>query len=1015
MGAVGAAEQEWTVPPQPAPIVFEVDGEVELDRSSQVPFTAGTRDLIIERAVSDGTVVRAGDPILVFDSRLVAAAAEDRAADLVIAERTLELDRLNLEQQLEDLAAQKDSAEDDLRICRAALAGLTPNDAAAAELARAEQRLAELHAAQAARQAESQRVLSVDGQIPQRDYARAAEAAEVAGLEVELSKLRAQRAAAGDPLHRERLELQERQLVARLGVAPDGSPDTTSGLNGQLAALRAQQERQRVADVIERDRVKRDYHMALRDAYDHTPLTSIELIGTDRTTKVCFLPAGVPPPEGAIADRGQAYDDARGFGWIGTPPPVTLRDGLAVGDAAGKPDAGVALAQGRATWRAHLPDGHYQVVMRFGDGVDWYGAVAHLATAATSASEGTPPPACFVADRLPSGKTLEAKAAIDVSGGWLELRLGDDLVRAIRAPSDGIALPKIGLLAGAHPDWREDQIAFFVDRGHVVVHARVPIPLVPLLAVGGAKAEAAASGATAAARARLAATTMRIRGPDGVEVVGTVSAIVKQPILPWRRPKEWAPNASESLDASANQVDLVVASADALRLPLGAAVRCRAEIALAAPLVALPAHLVEMADDRAWIQPRPAREPVAITAFRAGDWFIAIAGVQPGDRLAPPHVRPEAAGASTQWVGEVVAGKRTPVGLPMSWGRIRELTPEGSQVERGQVIFSLYNPSLESRKDQIEADRKRANQAFLLAAEQRRASAVAAANQHRELSLAERDARLALAVAATPAVDAEDSARVSLSKAELAASLADRELAGAEALKQYDRGQWQEARAGAERAHIDEDKARLDRASARRSGDWLAVATAEDAWRDALDALGLREGEARVDHLDDQVAAAKARLQLDQANNGWWWQGDFNRVKDVRAAASGKLFYLNAWNDRSNAMSKLEKDSEVWGGMNFAEILDMGHLSFRAELPEARFRAIAVGQAVELRFPGLDERRLPGRITALGRAFHLGKDSGAAGQPVANERLLTVTVDFEPPADLQGLLVPGSAGVLVLP
>jgi hypothetical protein len=175
----------------------------------------------------------------------------------------------------------------------------------------------------------------------------------------------------------------------------------------------------------------------------------------------------------------------------------------------------------------------------------------------------------------------------------------------------------------------------------------------------------------------------------------------------------------------------------------------------------------------------------------------------------------------------------------------------------------------------------------------------------------------------------------------------------------------------------------------------------------------MREGDALVSRLDDQVAAASARLQLQQALAGNWAEVEFKKIKDMKAPAAGRVFYLNGWNDQTDQVGKFSKEMYVWGGLSVAEILDMSHLSFRAELPEARYRRLTVGQAVELRFPLLDERTLAGRIASLGRAFHRPKD--VAGAPtIADERDFSITVDFEPPPELQDVLVPGTAGAVTI-
>jgi multidrug resistance efflux pump len=173
-----------------------------------------------------------------------------------------------------------------------------------------------------------------------------------------------------------------------------------------------------------------------------------------------------------------------------------------------------------------------------------------------------------------------------------------------------------------------------------------------------------------------------------------------------------------------------------------------------------------------------------------------------------------------------------------------------------------------------------------------------------------------------------------------------------------------------------------------------------------------------VERRADRVGGLQSRLRLAQALDGNSWEARFRRVKDLRAPTDGRLFYLPGWNDQSEQQQKYQKGFSVWGGATVAEVLDMSHLAFRAELGEPEYRRVKPGQRVDIVFPQFNARRVPGVISAIGHALYVPKDQladNAAGRAAAASRVFNLTVDFTPPSDLAELLVPDTKGVVELP
>ncbi len=1000
LAAAAPGAEAWTAPAAPEAVVLIVPAEVGLDRGQVVTLPADGIGLVGDWNADDGSELDLGDPLVVFDNRVPLEAAHEADDDRAIAERTLKLNLAKLDAQLADLAGQELDAEADLATTEAALAAAPSKSQAASDLASAEARLADLTASAAQRAADATRRLVDIGQASVSAAAEGDRSAAVARLLAQLPAAHARLAAAGDPLAQAALALKQRQLMQQIGLRPDGSQDPSAGFHAKIAALKAEQERQRVADELERDRAGDAYHRAIRDALDHTPIISIAIARADgaQARRFCFASAGAAAPAGATAAGLEAYASSRGWGWsLGAPE---LRATTIAGAA------GVAVAT-HARFRIDVPDGEWRVAVSLGDDDDWYAPSLRLLTA-----RGPERRALYACDHLDAHAATEVQGEVAVAGGYLEVEAGDAHERAIRAPGDGIALGRPWIGPGWRSTWHEDPTAFFADASAITVTARVPIPWVGLLRPAHAPPSGAHLGALAEARERLAIDHVDILAPSGATAAGEVRAIIQTPVVPWRAPPEWGKDSGDPLDFTAYQLEIGVDPAHARSLPIGAAVAVRCTFAIPGGMASVPDQMVVFRDHAAWIQVAGAA-PRPVAAMRLADRVVLAQPLAPGTVLVPPLV-PTNAGPG-RIPGSVIAGRRLPVMLPSTWGRIATLVPEGSRVGKGQVVITLYNPGLESSRHQREQDRRRANQAYLLAQETQHAADVDLANARRQEELAEEQARLGLAQSSLLPQQPIDDAANTLEQQRLEMSASRGEVHGALPLAATDASRATGSKSRLGQAEITLEHRELELAVAQEATDFLAQADAGSTWLGALETLGGREDELKAARLSDRIAASAARLSLTQALAGGWWMTQFERVKDMRAPADGRIFYLNGWNDQTSRVAKFEKDFYVWGGLTVAEVLDMSHLSFQAELPESRWGSLAIGDHVHLRFPQLDDGAIDGRVATLGHVFTRASAALEAGAPVSDLRTVTITIDFRPPAGMADQLVPGTGGVLELP
>ncbi len=369
---------------------------------------------------------------------------------------------------------------------------------------------------------------------------------------------------------------------------------------------------------------------------------------------------------------------------------------------------------------------------------------------------------------------------------------------------------------------------------------------------------------------------------------------------------------------------------------------------------------------------------------------------------------------TASFAGEVVAGARAPLTLPYFWGRISTMVADGSIVKKGEGVVTLYNPDLDTKRDEDRRARAKASQAFLLSAEQRRVKAVQADSQAAEQRVGDQQTGLAWQQAAQVPIASVTECQAALSAAQIRAADATARVQRFGDLSAEQPAEFAGLNLANAQAEVQVRRAALALVAAARAPNWLDGQDKLDAWRAALQLRGDRDQAVALAQADERAAAMKGRITLDRAREGEWKARQFAQIRELKAPADGRLFFATTWNDQSGKREKLAKDLVVWGGLTLGEVLDMRRLDFRAAVPERRYGTLLVGQQVTVVFPQFDGVRVPATLSAIGRAFNAPTDSDSLDRHarITAEREVIVTVALTVPAELQDRLLPGTKGEL---
>lgn len=1005
-------------------------GQTVLDSGATRPVEGSAKGLLVERLGADGRRVGPGDCLIVFDPSQIAAQLDDRRRGAAIVALEYARWRSNRDAELAGLESERRRLRAELAAVRAAIAVQAHADPQRIALLDAQRRQAELDASLAERDARRQADEHARGQISGAGLAAAESAAGLARLGVAGPTLAWQLAVAPnrEPEELALLRVQELSLAARLGLDPTGQESSSLGIGARLTAAQAQLVADAAARRADLDRAEAELRQYERESSDHTPLAWIEIRpegGETPLQRVRFAPADQPEEPGWTIDHGEAFAATSGHGWdraliaselpwraapatAAAATPVTKAAGAATRRADKRGGAkkgpawvgGVALPTGQSTWSMLLPNGRYQVKVGLGDNREWDGP----ALRAEGVAFALPP-------RLPTG-ILESTLTVAVDDGRLDVQVGDGLVKAVRAEAAGIVVHQPGIKPGFRVEDPSRPLAHLVATDSFVVDTQVAQELAPLL-VPGRKAD---TGAKAELLDRVALAGVELVRRDGSRLPAEVVAVGAQSVRWTRGPRSWGEINPD--DALAREVRLRPAAGMRGLLALGENVEVVVRLAPPVGTTILPPHLVHIDRDGALVRVDGQQRPVRaqhVGAHMLVDAELDAASCQePGERdgLAAEI-------AAGRFRGGVVPGLRTRLSISWVWGRVESLVADGSRVEAGQVVLSVYNPQMEKDQERTDRERRAAIRNVVAAAERRRQAQLAARGEHASRIAAETEARVrlrhhldddplgaertgtALRIAAARA----DDAAAALHRLRLLSTPRPDDLA--------------EAQASVARTAIASDRARLEAARQEVSADWAHGQELAATWAERVHELARREAEIAEAAQQERINTLADRIAMERAVEGDWWQRNFAQRRQVKAPVAGRILFLTGWNDQTQRSEKIGSEFPVWSGMSVAEIVDESRLGFTAELPDDTFPHLAKGQACTLELADAPGRTIPATLSDIGRSFTIPRDrlAGASEQAdaVTNRRVFVVTAAFIPPADLRGRITTGAKGWLRIP
>ena len=727
----------------PEEVSFTYEGVVQIDRGDVQAMPAPCRNQTVAWICPHGVKVNKGDSLIIFDTEILQRRLALARYDARRAEAQMRYDNLRLQSELETLHDERTALESELTVVQAGLRKVRGVDIDKAALLKAQFEQNEDKTRNLAREVERKQTLVDLGQLAEDELVTARIGLAKSEYETELSQLQWERESKRvDPIEVARLELAEREALLKLGRQLNSDPDAADqekhGIEKRIEALQRQIESKQNQNQAELDRAHNDAREVLRDSFDHTPLNFIEIYQADSeeaALKVDFGPAGDDPPrippDGFAVDDGSLFEADRGYGWD-----RDLRDQAMLRDEGEPLQRGVVLIAGRADWQCRVEPGVYRLRIGVGDESDWHSPLIRHAGRA-----------------LLSKRIIESwevvEETVQVDGERLVLTIGDDLEKVLRSPGDGVANCVPWLSVGDRVRWADWPLAFFSPRDKFTIQSLVhqdlagllkaapieqealndananPLPLgtpgnpaagaidtssgTPTGRTAGATTESLPSPPSnralriAMARQELATNEVEALTIGGVKVPCRVESIDNTPVEIQRGAGVWWwGEEKKGMDLIARQV-LLVPQTNAVDhdLQLGESVRCTTRITPREGMVPVPAHLVVEGEAEAHVIEAASGRRRNVEGFRVGSWFVATAGLD-GDTLLAAPGRPDLTpDDDRRFEGEIVAGKKMEVGLAYYWGRIKEMVPDGSAIEKDQLIITLVNPNLEARRNEI--------------------------------------------------------------------------------------------------------------------------------------------------------------------------------------------------------------------------------------------------------------------------------------------------------------------------
>lgn len=1032
-------------------------GVVHIAREDVLGLNPPARRLIAQWLCRSGQHLVRGERIVVFDASEVRRAEALKRFDVEIARIQLERDNLQLATRLEEIRSEKMSLESERRVVLTALARARKPDQQKNDLLRAEYDRQRLHVGKLEREVELNRRRFELGELAEEKIVEMEHGITKAKANAEVQRLRWRKAVDDIDVHAvAKLVLQEEALSMKIG-RPAGESAVparpASGLHKRIEVLQAQLASARKKNESALDRARKEHHELDRDGWDVTPVRFLEVVPNGEETpivRVVFQPEELHVPDGCRVDAGAPMDASREYGWD-----RDMRENLRAREHNDPKARGVMLVRNAATWRLSVATGLYDIRIGLGDTVDWQGCmVGH---------EGR---TIFVERHLKEPVTVAKTVA--VTDGTLSLRFGHPWGKAMVAPDDGAVRLQRWLHVGQRFRWTNWPIAYFTDPGKYKVEALVHQDVVPLLKVGAMPEEELLPDADPQIDVILGiddmesrgiaedeeffddfptdSTTIDVDGPvtrpvatldsvaeakramasSGVTMVdaagqifeGVVGSIGTTAVEMTRtRPGWFGGDEKRGKDLVARKVLIDLRERDASLLHLGETVSCEMRFECGREMRVVPSHLVVEGTSRSLAVDGDGRR-IELEGFRLGDSFILTNGADEVELSVPMEINIDEVTTERRLPGEIMAGKYQEVGIAESWGRIKTLIDDGSWVQKGQKIITLYNPELESQKEEIKEARIKAKQNYLVAMETRRLKTVEAEIEHNAKVVVERTARVEI-------MEREKVDTVLVARAEAGLGIAR-----AEAQRETQRVAKMRAMRGASGVELRTAEIRRHRAAIRhmaaevahvaalRQHDWVALLGARRVGLDAADALSLRAMALQMLRKEELVSRLAAELALQRAMEGNGRQRRFERIRIVKAPSPGRLFYLTGWNDHTESRTKITKDFLVWGGMPIAQILDMSALGMEAEVPEELYDQIDMVTPVQVGFSQYPGQRIDAAIDRIGKSFFVPKelkDMRHGQQAVNTRRVFTLSVQFAPPVEMADRLTPGTKGFIYFP
>ncbi len=1001
-------------------------GTVVIDSGATEQVNGPAKEQVISWRAPDGSQVQAGDVLLRFDTTLVERQLLDRRRGAEMARIEHERESASRAAEVEALEAERRKLRADLTVARLAIAQAEERDPLRSELLRAEVTSARLAAGIAAREAERTRVEYEQGrasEIASAESQRSAAAARLAIAKPELV-LAEYEHPTRTSVELAVLRLQAQNLASRIGLKEDGSEDPGLGIGARIIASRTQAEADLATRRIDLERIEAELRESERDVLDRTPLIAIEVAAVGQAeplARVAFLPGERKVQPGWTADHGEVRRDGRGWDRAlepaelifrkpadragGTqggarPPGERPRGKRKLGGASGMTYVGgLVLVSRPALWSLPLTPGRYLVTVALGDDRSWDGAAVRVEDQMLA----LPP-------RLGPGRS-EHRIEVQVDDGSLDLRIGDGETKALRAEKSGTVVWKSHAHVGFRvndPSW---SLGFLAAPESRVVDLLVPQELAPLLMP---QRKPAAGNAPLAERIALGGVVIRRR--DGSRLAGTVAAVGAQNVL--NQPGDRAWDAGNPADAIAREVRLMPEPSAGGRLVQGETVEVIFDFTLPPSTSSLPPHLVRLDRDGAAVRLRNASEDQAVEALRLGSTTVVAAELDPAWLVLPmPRKAGPVSDAEGRFRGEVVPGARTRVALHWIWGRVESLVEDGSQVQAGDIVLTVYNPRLEADRDKIERERRAAVQRVVAAAERRRQDLVRAKADHDARRIAEATARLRLRRHLDDDPLGREELNLAVTRAENGFAAATDRCQRLASLSAADPDDAAKAAHALAVARIDRERAALSGAAWELRFDWLAGSGLAATWTDAVTALAWRDNELAEAAVQERINTLTDRLAMERAVEGDWWQRHFTARRNLKAPVAGRIMFQTGWNDQTQRREKIGREFPVWGGMTVAEIVDEQTLHFTTELPEDRFPSLGPDSTCEIEFEAAPGRPVQAKFSELGRAFLIPRDrlAGDAEDVVSNRRAFSAVISFTPPDDLRRRLSTGAKGWVRLP